>query len=70
MFYLRMDTLKANCTETVQAGFAIGSPSSPWRSSATSDQLRISWVIAALLVLLIYFIDQRLHISTGTFISW
>ena len=29
------------------AGFAIGSPSSPWRLSATSDQIKASWVNAS-----------------------
>jgi len=41
---------------TTNAGFAIGSPSASWRLSATSDQLRVTWVIAALIATLIYFI--------------
>jgi hypothetical protein len=35
--------------------------------SATSDQLRVSRVIAALIVLLIYFVREHSYLSTGRF---
>jgi hypothetical protein len=64
---------KTNCTVTVQAGFAIGSPGSrdAWfrpqvsTNSATSDQLRVSWVVAALIGILIYFIQEHTYLSIG-----
>jgi hypothetical protein len=39
----------------IQTGFAIGSPSAPHFVYA-SDQIRASWVIAASMILFIYFI--------------
>jgi hypothetical protein len=43
-------------TPTINAGFAIGSPGASWRLSATSDQFRVTRVIAALIAMLIYFL--------------
>jgi hypothetical protein len=56
VLYLWTDPFKTNSETCVCAGFAIGSPSSPWRLSATSDQLGASWVITALSTMWIYFI--------------
>jgi hypothetical protein len=43
-------------TPTTNAGFATGSPGASWRLSATSDQFKVTWVIAALITMLLYFI--------------
>lgn len=63
----------------MQAGFAIGSPSSPWRSvvetlcvetSATSDQLRDFLGFRRLDCDVDLFYLLHLYISTGMVITW
>jgi len=63
-------TLKKRTAQLLCRPVSLLARQDPVTLSATSDQLRVSWVIAALIVILIYLVQEHLHLSTGSVVTW